>query len=203
MGAYSPLPDLSDGATAAIIERFHVPVLAELARRGTPFRGALYAGLMLTADGPRLLEFNARFGDPEAQVILPRVATPLAPLLLAAARGALGSASAIPVFPGAAVGIVLASAGYPGEVEPGARITALDTAGQLPDAPGVLVFHSGTFHERGPIFLANGGRVLTVVGRGPDLEAARAVAENAADRIAWPGHQRRHDIGLEPVGAPA
>jgi phosphoribosylamine--glycine ligase len=197
MGAYSPLPDLPDVDAAEIVERFHRPVLAELARRGTPFRGALYAGLMLTADGPRLLEFNARFGDPETQVILPRVATPLAPLLLAAARGKLDDIEAIPALPGATVGIVLAAAGYPGDVEPGARITALDAAGNLPGAPDVLVFHSGAFHETGSIFLANGGRVLTVVGRGPDLAAARAAAEAAAERIAWPGAQRRHDIAAD------
>jgi phosphoribosylamine--glycine ligase len=197
MGAYSPVPDLPDSLAADIVDRFHRRVLAELARRGTPFRGALYAGLMLTDDGPRLLEFNARFGDPETQVILPRVATPLAPLLLAAARGTLDPAATIPVLPGATVGIVLASAGYPGEVEPGARITALDADGRLPDAPDVLVFHSGSFHEHGSTFVPTGGRVLTVVGRGRDLAAARAAAETAANRIAWPGSQRRHDIGLD------
>ncbi|HUQ79212.1 MAG TPA: phosphoribosylamine--glycine ligase [Patescibacteria group bacterium] len=204
MGAYSPLPDLSDEAVADIVERFHRPILAELARRGAPFRGALYAGLMLTSDGPRLLEFNARFGDPETQVIVPRLATALAPLLLAAARGRLDPTRLIPVVPGAIVGIVLASAGYPGAAESGARITALDAAGRLPDAPDVLVFHSGTLREVGPVFLANGGRVLTVVGRGRDLAAARAVAEVAVDRIAWPGAQRRHDIAAaSAIGVPA
>jgi phosphoribosylamine---glycine ligase len=202
MGAYSPVPDLPDALAEDIVERFHRPVLAELARRGTPFRGALYAGLMLTDDGPRLLEFNARFGDPETQVILPRLATPLGPILLAAARGRLQANTEIPVLPGAAVGIVLASAGYPGEVEPGARITALDDDGRLPDAPDVIVFHSGTFHELPGVFLANGGRVLTVVGRGADLGSARRVAEDAADVIAWPGMQRRHDIAAHvPVPA--
>jgi phosphoribosylamine--glycine ligase len=204
MGAYSPVPDLPDSIAADIVDRFHRPVLAELARRGTPFRGALYAGLMLTDDGPRLLEFNARFGDPETQVILPRVATPLAPFLLAAARGTLDPAATIPVLPGATVGIVLASAGYPGEFEPGARITALDADGRLPDAPDVLVFHSGSLNEQGSTFIPTGGRVLTVVGRGRDLAAARAAAEAAADRIAWPGSQRRHDIGLDlPVAVGA
>jgi phosphoribosylamine--glycine ligase len=95
------------------------------------------------------------------------------------------------------VGIVLASTGYPGEVEPGARITALDNDGRLPDAPDVIVFHSGTFHELPGIFLATGGRVLTVVGRGADLASARRVAEHAADVIAWPGMQRRHDIATD------
>jgi len=197
MGAYSPVPDLPGALAEDIVERFHRPVLEELARRGTPFRGALYAGLMLTDDGPRLLEFNARFGDPETQVILPRLALPLGPILLAAARGRLNKDTEIPVLPGAAVGIVLASAGYPGEAERGARITALDADGHLPEASDVLIFHSGSLHERDSTFLANGGRVITVVGRGPDLAAARAAAEGATDRIAWPGAQRRHDIGLD------
>jgi phosphoribosylamine---glycine ligase len=209
MGAYSPLMDLPDDAADEILEQFHQPVLAELARRGTPFRGALYAGLMLTGAGPRLLEFNARLGDPETQVILPRLAVPLGPLLLAAARGSLREAdglvdgrSSLATLPGAVVGIVLAGAGYPQAPEPGSRITALDDDGQLPDAPGVHIFHSGTFHETPGVFQANGGRIVTVVGRGPDLAAARSVAEQAADRIGWPGHQRRHDIGVEPALAP-
>ena len=210
MGAYSPLPDLPDDEADAILDRFHRPVLAELARRGTPFRGALYAGLMLTDEGPRLLEFNARFGDPETQVILPRLATPLAPWLLAAARGSLLSTASLPVLPGAVVGIVLASAWYPREPDKDVvheKIIALDNDGRLPDAPGVLVFHSGSFHEQPGTFLATGGRILTVVGQGPDLAAARATAEAAADRITWPGMQRRHDIGVaasepaEPAGA--
>lgn len=205
MGAYSPLPDLPDEAADEILDSFHRPVLAELARRGSPFRGALYAGLMLTDAGPRLLEFNARLGDPETQVILPRLAIPFGPLLLSAARGSLrdarsllASPSHLPSVPDAVVGIVLAAAGYPIDPQPGARITALDDDGQLPDAPGVHVFHSGTFHETPGVFLATGGRVVTVVGRGRDLASARAVAEGAADRIGWPGHQRRHDIGVEP-----
>ena len=127
MGAYSPLPDLSDEAVEAIVAGVHRPILAELARRGSPFRGALYAGLILTADGPVLLECNARFGDPETQVILPRLAVPLGPLLRAAAHRELAAAAAnarasvrrsLPVLPGAAVGIVLASAGYPGQAAP-------------------------------------------------------------------------------------
>ncbi|HET7027471.1 MAG TPA: phosphoribosylamine--glycine ligase [Candidatus Limnocylindrales bacterium] len=202
MGAYSPVPDLPDVDAIEVIERFHRPVLAELAHRGTPFRGALYAGLMLTDDGPRLLEFNARLGDPETQVVLPRLAVALGPWLLAAARGAFGAgARSLPdreprlrALPGATVGIVLAAAGYPGVVAGDGRITALDDDGRLPDAADVLVFHSGTVHETGNLYRATGGRVLTVVGRGADLDAARAAAEAAADRIAWSGMQRRHDI---------
>ena len=194
MGAYSPLPDLSPAETDAIVESFHVRILAELAQRGTPFRGFLYAGLMLTDDGPRLLECNARLGDPEAQVILPRLAAPLGPLLLAAARGSLDRARAVPAMPGAAVGIVIAAAGYPSSPRRGDTIDGLD------DARGALVFHAGTRQLDGT-WTTDGGRVLTVVGRGPDLEAARDQAEATADAISWSGMQRRHDIALvkQPV----
>jgi phosphoribosylamine--glycine ligase len=203
MGAISPLPDLADDAVEDILERFHRPVLAELARRGTPFRGALYAGLMLTADGPRLLEFNARFGDPETQVILPRLAGALGPLLLAAARGRLEPDARIAALPGAAVGIVLASGGYPGTPLTGDRIAGLDEAA----AAGALVFHAAS-RATDDGWVTAGGRVLTVVGRGPDGDAAREAAERAAESITWPGLQRRRDIGAasaahaaSPVGA--
>ena len=201
MGAYSPLPDLDVEGVARIVATVHRPILAELARRGTPFVGALYAGLMLTADGPALLECNARFGDPEAQVILPRVATALGPLLRAATRRelaataqALGIATdaGIPTMRAAAVGIVLAGQGYPAARSAGIPIEGIDAA----RAAGAFVFHAGTRRgaETGS-FETNGGRVLTVVGRGRDVEAARDVAERAADAISWPGLQRRHDIG--------
>jgi phosphoribosylamine--glycine ligase len=202
MGAYSPLPDLDDDSLEAIVDQFHRPVLAELARRGTPFRGALYAGLMLTAEGPRLLEFNARFGDPETQVILPRLAGPLGPWLLAAARGALPDAPGgrLPVLPGGAVGIVLAAADYPTARSHGARIEGIAAA----EAAGGLVFHGGTRRGSDGAWETDGGRVLTVVGHGPDLAAARATAERAADLIRWPGMHRRHDIGADlPTAATA
>ncbi len=171
MGAYSPLPDVDDGLVGEIVARFHRPALAELARRGTPFRGALYAGLMLTADrGPILLEFNARLGDPETQAILPRVAVPLAPLLLAAARGALDPATGgprfagdvLPAAPGAAVAIVLASRDYPAAPSSGDAIGGLAAAA----ANGALVFHAGTRPAPGGGWETDGGRVLAVVGRG-------------------------------------
>jgi phosphoribosylamine--glycine ligase len=199
MGAYSPLPDLDDAAVEAILETVHRPILAEMARRGTRFRGFLYAGMMLTLDGPAMLEINVRLGDPEAQVILPRMAAPLAPLLLAAARGRLqemlpAQVPVVPVVPcvlGAAVGIVLAAAGYPGDPRRGDVIHGLDAARET----GALVFHAGTAaRQDGSGFGTHGGRVLTVVGRGADIAAARAAAERAADRITWDGMQRRHDI---------
>ena len=197
MGAISPIPDLPDDALDAIRAAFHRPVLAELARRGTPFRGALYAGLMLTGAGLRLLEFNARFGDPETQAIVPRLAGPLGPLLLAAARGALpdGPAASLATLPGATVGIVLASGGYPATPTTGDRIEGIDAA----VAGGGLIFHAATRASVEGGWTTAGGRVLTVVGRGTDPEAARAAAERAANRISWPGMQRRHDIGVTPV----
>lgn len=199
MGAYSPLPDLTDAQVTAILATVHEPMLAEMARRGTPFRGFLYAGLMLTPDGPALLETNVRCGDPETQVILPRLAADLAPLLLAAARGALPDAapSLFPVRDGAAVGIVLAAPGYPGDPRRGDPIDGLERAAET-----ALVFHAGTAVTDLGAFRTHGGRVLTVVGQGRDLGEARAAAEAAADAIRWEGVQRRHDIAaILPVFA--
>jgi phosphoribosylamine--glycine ligase len=203
MGAYSPLPDLPDTAVATILATVHRPLLAELAARGTPFRGFLYAGLILTSRGPVLLECNARLGDPEAQVILPRLAAPIGPHLLAASRGRLdeGAVPRAPTIPGASVGIVLASGAYPAGPGRGEAITGIDDA----RSRGALVFHAGTRlasagdADRG--FETNGGRVLTVVARGADLDAARIAAEQAASAISWPGMQRRHDIAAVTPGA--
>jgi phosphoribosylamine--glycine ligase len=204
MGAYSPLPDLADHDVDGLLDAFHRPILAELARRGTPFRGALYAGLMLTGDGPVLLECNARFGDPETQAIVPRLAVALGPWLLAAAKGDLGQALAgsaltdgrLPTLPGAAVAVVLAAAGYPERPRTGDVIDGLAEAA----ATGALVFHAGTTRDRDGTVRTAGGRVLAVVGRGPDLPAASSAASAAADRVVAPGLQRRHDIG---VGRPS
>jgi phosphoribosylamine--glycine ligase len=201
MGGYSPLPDLADDEVDGIVERFHRPILRELLKRKLRFRGALYAGLMLTADGPVLLECNARFGDPEAQVILPRLAAPLGPLLLAAAKGRLGVAVRalgidgvrLPTLPGACLGIVLAAAGYPEGPRRGDAIEGLFSA----RSTGALVFHAGTARDEDGGFRTNGGRVLTVVGRGQDLESARQQAEAGAERISFDGLQRRRDIGFE------
>ncbi|HYH91777.1 MAG TPA: phosphoribosylamine--glycine ligase, partial [Candidatus Saccharimonadales bacterium] len=206
MGAVSPVPDLPDEAADELVERFHRPILAELARRGTPFRGALYAGLMLTASGPMLLECNARFGDPETQAILPRLAAPLGPLLLAAARGRLRDATRplgltgvrVPSLPGTTVAVVLAAAGYPDDPRRDDQIDGVADAA----ARGALVFQAGTRRLDDGRLVTDGGRVLAVVGRGADLHAARATAEAAADAIRIDGVQRRRDIGL-PAGATA
>jgi phosphoribosylamine--glycine ligase len=200
MGAYSPLPDLDAAAVRRIIGTVHQPILAEMRRRGTPFRGFLYAGLMLTTDGPALLETNVRCGDPETQVVLPRLDVATAPLLLAAAQGALPADTPVllPSTPEAAVAVVLAAKGYPGSPRRGDPIDGVEAA----VAQGALVFHAGTVARRSPAggWGTNGGRVLTVVGRGPTLAEAREAAERAADAITWDGVQRRHDIALRVPG---
>ena len=194
MGAYSPLPDLPDADVGRVLETVHHPILAELARRGSPFRGFLYAGLMLTADGPVLLETNVRLGDPEAQAILPRLAGALAPVLAAAAAGALPAdlGPCLPARDEAAVTIVLAAEGYPNDPRRGDPIEGIEAA----EAQGALVFHAGSVARNRPGggFGTNGGRVLAVTALGPDVPAARAAAERAADAITWDGMHRRHDI---------
>ena len=157
---------------------------------------------MLTATGPVLLECNARFGDPETQAIMPRLAVALGPILLAAARGDLRPAlvgsvadGRLPTLPGATVAVVLAAAGYPGAPRAGDAIAGLEAAA----ADGALVFHAGTTRDPDGTFRTAGGRVLSVVGRGSDLASAAAAASDAADRIEAPGLQRRHDIGTQPI----
>ena len=202
MGAYSPLPDLPDALVDEVLAAVHRPILAELARRGTPFVGALYAGLMLTPGGPALLECNARFGDPETQAILPRLAGPLGPVLLAAAHGALRPALQakgiagyrLPVLPGATVGIVIAGGSYPRASSHGDPISGLEDA----EARRGIVFHAGTRGAPDGGYETDGGRILTVVGRGADLEGARLAAEDAADAIVFAGARRRNDIGADP-----
>ncbi len=210
MGAYSPVPDLPDGLCATLLDVIHLPILAELERRGIPFRGALYAGLMLTPEGPVLLETNARFGDPETQAILPRLAVPLGPLLLGAARGDLSGAAAalglqsrlLPTTGDAAVAIVLAAESYPETPVRGDAISGLDEAA----ASGAIVFHAGTKRAESG-FATNGGRVLAVVGLGDSIPTARTCAEEAAQKVSWRGMQRRGDIAArlplaEPVAGP-
>jgi phosphoribosylamine---glycine ligase len=202
MGAYAPLPDLDQATAAELVATIQRPVLAELARRGIAFRGALYAGLMLTAAGPRLLEFNVRFGDPEAQALLPILAVPLAPLLLAAAEGRLGEAlaagglGAAGCLPsaGAAVALVLAAAGYPDAPRGGDRIDGLDAA----PAAGALVFTAGVAASPDGALETAGGRVATVVGRGPTVETAAGAAYGAAEHVMFAGRQLRHDIARPP-----
>ena len=195
MGAFSPTPTVDDALLADVERQVLLPTVREMARRGTPFRGALYAGLMLTADGPKVLEFNARFGDPETQPILMRVRGDIVPALLAAARGDL-SAVTIEVDPRAAVGVVMAAEGYPGRVTIG---DAVDGA-EGPFPPDVQVFQAGT--RRGPDgrILTSGGRVLTVCALGADRADAAARAYQALTRVQFRGAQFRRDIGRAGPG---
>ncbi len=181
-----------------LLEAFHRPALREMLNSGQPFRGALYAGLMLTADGPRLLEFNVRFGDPETQAILPRLREPIGPLLLAAAGGRLaaefGSSTSMLADPdGVAVAVVLAASGYPGPPATGDPISGTERA-----CRGALVFHGGTGIRYGRLVTA-GGRVLTIVGQGETFEDARRAAYGAIEEVQFPGRQFRRDIGLPPA----
>jgi phosphoribosylamine---glycine ligase len=189
MGSYSPVPGLGEPEVEELLETVHRPVLAELAQRGAPFSGLLYAGLMLTDEGPRVLEFNCRFGDPETQSILPRVEGDLLGALWGAATGELGSN--LGIGEGAAVTVVLASGDYPQRGDSGTPIEGVEDA----EAAGALVFHAGTAKQGGRL-VTNGGRILDVTAVGEDLVAARTTAYEAASRIAYAGMRFRRDIGL-------
>lgn len=192
MGAYSPLPWLPEGFVEEVMERVAQPTIDQMARRGTPFVGVLYCGLALTSRGIRVIEFNARFGDPETQAVLARLRTPLAGLLLAAAKGELPADLALDWDPRSAVDIVLAAQNYPETPRKGDAISGLEEAEALAD---VHVDHAGTAQEGEQIVTA-GGRVLAVVALGATLAEARATAYQAADKISWAGQQKRKDIAL-------
>jgi phosphoribosylamine--glycine ligase len=194
MGAYCPVPFLSPEALAQVGERVIGPMLAALRRRGTPFKGALYAGLMLTRGGPKVLEFNARFGDPETQVLMLQLQEDLLPLLDACARGQLESRPLV-LEPGASVGVVLAAEGYPDAPRRGQRIEGVDTASQ-----DGTVFLAGVESKEGMLVTA-GGRVLTVCARGADLAQARARAYATAAGIRFEGMHFRRDIGARGLRA--
>jgi phosphoribosylamine--glycine ligase len=190
MGAFAPSPLVDDAARRGIMARIVEPVLRGLQAEHTPYRGFLYVGLMMTEEGPQVIEFNVRFGDPEAQVVLPMIRSELAPLLAAAAAGDLGAARCEATTE-PHVGVVLASAGYPGAYETGRPIEGLDAAARL---DGVQVFYAGTTLRDGRLVTA-GGRVLTVVGHGPDFESAIARAYAGAATISFDGKHYRTDIG--------
>ena len=190
MGCYSPTPDVSPELVEEIIATVHRPVVNELARRDMPFRGCLYAGLMLTAGGPKVLEFNVRFGDPESQVLIPRLEGDLLDALQRCATGAL-LGSALGVSSRSCVTVVMAAPGYPDAPEDGIPIGGTAAAGELED---VMVFHAGTALRDGELVSA-GGRVLNVTALGDDLADARRRAYEAVDVIEFPGAQHRTDIG--------
>ena len=188
MGAYAPLPWLPAGTVDEVMARIVRPTLAELAGRGTPFSGLLYAGLALTSSGPKVIEFNCRFGDPETQAVLALLETPLGGLLHAAATGALAAHPPLRWRDGAAVTVVIASPGYPGTPRTGAVIGGADR-------PGIV--HAGTARRAADgALLSAGGRVLCCTGTGADLPAARAAAYALVDGVTLAGSQHRSDIAL-------
>jgi phosphoribosylamine---glycine ligase len=197
MGSYAPVSDLHPDVMARVRESVLEPAVAGLRAEGRPYRGALYAGLMLTSEGPMALEFNCRFGDPETQVILPLLDLDLAELLLACAEGRLTTESAA-THPDAAVCVVLAAERYPERPRAGDPIHGIEDALQL----GALIFHGGT-GERDRWLVTSGGRVLSVVGTGADLAAAAARAYAAADMIQFDGMQLRRDVAMTLVAQPA
>ena len=185
MGAYAPLPWLPAGFGEQIADSIAAPTVAEMARRGTPFSGLLYVGLAITADGPRVIEFNARFGDPETQVVLALLDTPLAGLLHAAATGPLAAHPPLQWRDGAAVTVVIAAAGYPEVPAIGEVISGAEAAG---------VIHAGTRRRDDGAIVSSGGRVLSITATGADLAAARVAAYQLAASVHLPGGQYRTDI---------
>ena len=190
MGAFSPVPEVD---LEELVDKVHRPVVDQLARRGAPFIGLLYAGLMLTEDGPRVLEFNCRFGDPETQAVLPRLEGDFLAALAAASEGDLGDAE-ISASENAAVTVVLASGSYPERGDVGTPIEGVDAA----QAEGALVFHAGTAVRDGQL-LTNGGRILNVTAVGDSLEDARSRAYAACEHISFAGCRYRGDIALGEV----
>ncbi|MBC7290386.1 MAG: phosphoribosylamine--glycine ligase [Actinotalea sp.] len=201
MGAYSPLPWAPEGLVDEVVARVAQPTVDEMHRRGTPFVGVLYCGLALTSRGVRVIEFNARFGDPETQVVLARLATPLAEVLLAAAEGRLESMPPLHWRDAAAVTVVVAAHGYPASVRAGDPVEGVVDAEAL---PGVHVLHAGTATDDGEL-VSSGGRVLSVVGVGADIATAREVAYAGVARIGLRGSHHRTDIAArmpEPPPSP-
>ena len=195
MGAYSPAPIMTAAMSARVMAEIIEPTIAGMRQRGTPFKGVLFAGLMIGPKGPKLIEFNARFGDPETQVMLARLNEDLLPLLLSCAKGAL-PAGPVKLSAQAALTVVYAARGYPDAPERGSEIKGLDRAAAM---EGVTVFHAGTKRE-GTRLLANGGRVLNVTARGDSVAQAQARAYGAVDAIDWPGGFCRRDIGWRALG---
>lgn len=194
MGAYSPTPVVDEAMELRIMDEIIVPTVRCLAKRGTPFVGVLFAGLMIEADGPKLIEYNVRFGDPETEVLLPRLKSDLLELMLRSAEGRL-SGHTTHFDERTALTVVMAAEGYPGPYRKGSRIEGLDEAAALPD---VSVFHAGTAARDGGI-VSNGGRVLAITALADSVSEAQAKAYEAVDRIRWPDGFCRRDIGWRAV----
>ncbi len=195
MGAYSPAPVMTPAMVERTLNSIVLPTIQAMAAEGRPFKGVLYAGLMITVQGPQLIEYNVRFGDPEAQVLLPRLRSDLLPVLIACADGDLDQVD-LSWREEAALAVVMATNGYPGAYEKGSEIENLAAAGDLPE---VAIFHAGTRCEGGRTF-ADGGRVLGVTALGPDLRVAQLRAYEAVDVIDWPAGFCRRDIGWRALG---
>lgn len=194
MGAYSPAAVMDDAMVERTMREIIAPTVAAMAKRGTPFKGVLFAGLMIGADGPKLIEYNARFGDPETQVLMMRLKSDLLPALLASVDGVLGTFD-LRWHDDAALTVVMAANGYPGAPEIGTEIKGLEAAAGV---EGAEIFHAGTRRD-GERLLAAGGRVLNISARGKTVAEAQARAYAAAARIDWPGGFYRHDIGWRAV----
>jgi phosphoribosylamine--glycine ligase len=194
MGAYSPAPVMTDDMVRRTMDDIVTPTVRAMKAMGSPYKGVLFAGLMITVSGPKLIEYNARFGDPETQVLMLRMMSDLVPALLAARDGQLGSFD-LRWYPDAALTVVMAAKGYPGDYQRGSVIGGLDEAATV---EGVEIFHAGTKAEDGKV-LANGGRVLNVTAMGKSVTEAQARAYRAVDRIDWPGGFCRRDIGWQAV----
>lgn len=190
MGAYSPLDWAPDGLVDEVVMTVAQPVVDEMARRGTPFTGVLYVGLALTSRGPRVIEFNVRFGDPETQAVLARLQTPFGGVLMAAGRGELATIEPLEWSERSAVTVVVAAKNYPGTPVTGDPISGLD------DLEGAYVLHAGTARDDEGVLVSSGGRVLSVVALGDDLEGARAAAYEAVEQIELEGSHHRTDIAL-------
>jgi phosphoribosylamine--glycine ligase len=194
MGAYSPAPVMTPEMTRRTMDEIVLPTVRAMKAMGSPYKGVLFAGLMITAQGPKLIEYNARFGDPETQVLMLRLMSDLVPALLASRDGQL-KAFDLRWYPDAALTVVMAARGYPGNYERGSVIGGLEAAAAV---EGVEVFHAGTKTD-GDTVVANGGRVLNVSALGRTVTEAQARAYEAVDRIDWPGGFCRRDIGWQAV----
>ncbi|WP_159008026.1 phosphoribosylamine--glycine ligase [Bradyrhizobium sp. S69] len=194
MGAYSPAPVMTDAINARVMDEMIMPTLRALKAMGTPYKGVLYAGVMVTNDGPKLVEYNARFGDPECQVLMLRMMSDIVPALMACADGQLKNFS-LRWYDDVALTVIMATRGYPGDYGKGSVIRGLDEAARI---EGVEIFHAGTVAKDGQI-LANGGRVLNICASGKTVGEAQQRAYQAVDRIQWPEGFCRRDIGWQAV----
>ncbi len=194
MGAYAPAPVMTEAMTETVMETIINPTVAGMKAEGRPYKGVLYAGLMITDEGPQLIEYNVRFGDPECQVLMTLLMSDILVALIAAADGVLDSFD-LRWRDEAALSVVMASNGYPGSYEKGTEIRSLEQAG----SDNTVIFHAGTARDSEDRLVAIGGRVLNVTGFGPDVQSAQTAAYAAVDRIDWPGGFCRRDIGWRAV----